>query len=365
MIEAFYASFPPKSTHVSIQPRDEKLPSAGPVKVLVLNEDIEAGQIIYTEHPMLTSLDFDLQAAGTHCFQCFKELSDPVSLTSAAGDKALFCSTKCQNAAKSQWHSFLFTVDPPIPGVPEFAQLAPTPEGLEARREAQSKFAAYLNKDQKAVSSLVAKFIARQLTAAGQPHAEDDYAQADGAQKYAIEDYVERWTTGKGEPSEEEFGLLVNLMRNTLPGLEAFLPQDGHKSLCGKLAFNAFGVTFGEGREDRPASTHRPENTEITRTAAGTERQTGTALYSISTYLPHSCEPNARATFPNGTSELHLVAAKDLKKGDVLSVAYVDVTQKADESASDCRLRRRKEIARGWKFPCECSRCLAEAQAQN
>lgn len=41
-------------------------------------------------------------------------------------------------------------------------------------------------------------------------------------------------------------------------------------------------------------------------------------------------------------------------------MAYVDVTQRPDESLHDCRLRRRKELARGWRFACTCPRCAQE-----
>ena len=41
-------------------------------------------------------------------------------------------------------------------------------------------------------------------------------------------------------------------------------------------------------------------------------------------------------------------------------MAYVDVTQHPDETVVQARQRRRKEIARGWRFPCECQRCEEE-----
>ena len=41
-------------------------------------------------------------------------------------------------------------------------------------------------------------------------------------------------------------------------------------------------------------------------------------------------------------------------------MAYVDLTQRPDESLHECRLRRRKELARGWRFACTCQRCVQE-----
>ena len=45
-------------------------------------------------------------------------------------------------------------------------------------------------------------------------------------------------------------------------------------------------------------------------------------------------------------------------------MAYVDVTQRSGESVVESRRRRRQELARGWKFACECSKCAADALVQ-
>lgn len=331
---------------------------------------------------MLTSLDYDLQAAGTHCTHCLREIQPSLGslpLTSSAGTKATFCSKACQVAAKAQWHSLLFTLDPPLPAISELSTLPPpTAAALEARRAAQAQLTAYLDKDSRVGALLLAKFISRQLAAANKTTATADFTQAENGE-YGIEDHVERWSTGQVSPPPEEYPLLGALLHATLPGLEAFLTEPSYKSLLGKIAFNAFGVSFGGGRNDRvritllcssprlcnllipqPAPTVRPEDAELTRTPYGTARQVGTALYSVSAYLPHSCAPNARVSFSSGTAELHLIASRDLKKGEELSIAYVDVAPRAGESSTECRLRRRKELARGWRFTCQCSRCLEE-----
>jgi hypothetical protein len=54
------------------------------------------------------------------------------------------------------------------------------------------------------------------------------------------------------------------------------------------------------------------------------------------------------------------VAEKDLKAGDEITVAYVDVTQHADETPADARKRRRWELVRGWRFACLCTKCLSD-----
>jgi import receptor subunit TOM20 len=101
---------------------------------------------------------------------------------------------------------------------------------------------------------------------------------------------------------------------------------------------------------------------EKTRTPYGTQRQIGSAIYTVSSYLTHSCQPSARPSFSSGTAEIAIVANRDLKKGDVLTIAFVDVTQHADESVIECRRRRRIELARGWRFSCGCERCVEEGK---
>jgi import receptor subunit TOM20 len=54
------------------------------------------------------------------------------------------------------------------------------------------------------------------------------------------------------------------------------------------------------------------------------------------------------------------VANKDLKAGDELTIAFVDVTQHLEETAGEARRRRRWELARGWRFACTCDKCMSE-----
>jgi len=155
--------------------------------------------------------------------------------------------------------------------------------------------------------------------------------------------------------------LLAKVLATAVPGLEQFVTDERHATLLGKMAYNAYGVCFGGGRDDKPPSTERPENVEKTRTPYGTSRQIGSGLYLVSAYAAHSCAPSARPSFSSGTSELHLIANRALKKGDEITVSYVDVTQQPDETLTDARRRRRMELARGWRFACSCTRCTSEA----
>jgi len=58
---------------------------------------------------------------------------------------------------------------------------------------------------------------------------------------------------------------------------------------------------------------------------------------------------------------MHLVATRDIKAGDEITVSYIDTSVREDEDVVQARYRRRKELARGWRFACQCDRCVREA----
>ena len=60
---------------------------------------------------------------------------------------------------------------------------------------------------------------------------------------------------------------------------------------------------------------------------------------------------------------MSIIASRDLKKGDELTIAFVDVNQRPHETVLDCRRRRRVELARGWGFACVCERCTEESKS--
>jgi import receptor subunit TOM20 len=243
--------------------------------------------------------------------------------------------------------------------------MATAPVSSEDRKKAQIAFVDYLQRVKKSFPVLVARFIARQVaveTAKMLPSPgllTSDLPATDGGD-FTLFDHSVRFRYLETNASEEEMNLLRQVLRTALPGLEQFVTDERHATLLGKMAYNSYGVCFGGGRDDKPPPTERPEDVERSRTPYGTSRQVGIGFYAVSSYISHSCAPSARPSFSNGTSELHLVANQPLKKGDEITVAFVDVTQHPDESPAESRRRRRMELARGWRFACACSRCTSE-----
>ncbi|KIK82048.1 hypothetical protein PAXRUDRAFT_14928 [Paxillus rubicundulus Ve08.2h10] len=374
-VEGYYNFFPPKAMNVAAKvidvPRStSEQPSNATMrkKVLVCTKDFQPGDLIYKEAAVVTALDTDLQGKGTHCSYCLRGIEKGMAICPESDRfSSVYCSKDCQIKARTYSQGLLFTLDSALP-----QDMATEPSGLshEARDRAQAAFAEYLTNLGRAGPELVARFIARQVAVEtakimppqllATPGASGNPVTTDGGD-YTLYDHLERLRYLEVTAPAEETNLLKAVLQLALPGLEQFVTEERHASYLGGMAYNAFGVCYGGGRDDKPSPTARPEDVEKTRTPYGTQRQVGAGFYVVSSYLAHSCEPSARPSFSNGTSELHLIANRALKAGDELTVAYVDVTQHDGESAQDCRRRRRMELVRGWRFACTCSRCAEEA----
>ncbi|KAJ3501131.1 hypothetical protein NLJ89_g9479 [Agrocybe chaxingu] len=264
-IEAYYDFFPPKRTNVSIVMREATAGQAAR-HVLVVNKDFAAGEVIYKEFPVVAALDSDLQSKGTYCGQCLRPIEPEMSLSIKDVSTSSFCQTYCSKACllvAKKSHNILFTLDSPLP--PEIPSQPPRPEQLEARKEAQAKFAAYLKKEGRSVPLLVARFIARQVGieteklieatnpgAKGTTSAEQDFTDSDNIiDGYSLTDHIERFRYLEAKPNTEEKTLLADVLNLALPGLEAFVTEEKHTVLAGKMSYNVFGVCYGGGRDDK------------------------------------------------------------------------------------------------------------------
>ncbi|KAG1752464.1 uncharacterized protein EDB91DRAFT_1102768 [Suillus paluster] len=365
-VEGYYSFFPPKAMNVAVETVDVPDGKGGTMskKVLVVTKDFEAGEVIYKEDPIVAVLDADLQGKGTHCSYCLRHIeNDPIRPESDRLN-SVYCSSDCQTQHKAHSQTLLFTLESPLP-----AALAPEVGGTlrEARDNAQKAFVEYLVETKRAASELVARFVARQVSAETAkmlprgiiPGVASEPVLTDGGE-YSLYDHLERLRYLEVKPADRETSVLKDVLQTALPGLEQFLTEERHATFVGKMSYNSYGVYFGEGREDKPETAARPEDVEKTRTPCGTSKQVGTGFYAVSSYISHNCAPSAKPFFPTGTAQLQLTATRALQKGDEISVAYVDVSQHSGETLEEARRRRRMELVRGWRFACSCKRCAEE-----
>ncbi|KAF8559133.1 hypothetical protein OG21DRAFT_1403580 [Imleria badia] len=371
--EGYYNYFPRKNMNVAIQNVDVSQvagkQSTGATlrkKFVVCTKDFKPGEVIYKEEAIATALDADLKGKGTHCSHCLR-LIDGDTAVRPDSDRfnSVYCSKDCHSKTMTYSQGILFTLEPPLPEqlIPEAANFS-----KEERDCAQAAFAEYIQKSGKSAPELMARVIARQVSietaqmipsTGHSPLANADVVLTDGGD-YTFNDHLERLRYLDVAASEEGGKLFKTVLQLAIPGLEHLATEERLSVYLGTMTYNAFGVCFEGGRDDKPTPTARPEDVEKTRTPYGTQKQVGAGFYFLSSYLTHSCDPSARPSF-NGSSELHLIATRALKAGDQVTIAYVDVTQHDDESVQDCRRRRRMELARGWAFACTCSQCASEA----
>ncbi|KAG2155104.1 uncharacterized protein EDB93DRAFT_1239374 [Suillus bovinus] len=365
-VEGYYTFFPPKAMNVAVETVNVPDGKGGIMskKVLVVTKDFEAGEVIYREDPIVVVLDADLQGKGTHCSYCLRQIQNNPIRPESDRLHSVYCSSECQTQHKAHSQTLLFTLESPLP-----AAIAPEMRGAqrEERENAQKAFVEYLIQTKRAAPELVARFVARQVSAETAkmlprgilPGVASEPILTDGGE-YSLYDHLERLRYLEVNPADHETRVLKDVLQTALPGLEQFLTEDRHATFIGKMSYNSYGVYFGEGREDKPEIDARPENAEITRTPCGTSKQIGTGFYAVSAYISHNCAPSAKPVFPTGTAQLQLMATRALKKGDEISVAYVDVSQHPGETLEVARRRRRMELARGWRFACTCKRCAEE-----
>ncbi|KAG9104192.1 hypothetical protein FRC06_004617 [Ceratobasidium sp. 370] len=339
---------------------------------LVATKDIKKGGLIY-------------KALRTHCTHCLRKIDFPLSFPDDPLE-ATYCSKTCHMASKSQSQNVLFGLEPPLPPTPgvDEEEKPKTEEELAARRKAQEDFVELLRNTDVTRPLLIARFIACMIaeqsaklgavapasplsksSKPSSPAALFGLPEPEGdANTYSFYDHIERlrFLEILETPAEiAEMEALKKVLQAAMDGLEQFV-GDRYALLKGKMAYNSIGVCFSGGRDDKPIVTVRPEDVERTRTPYGTSRQIGSAFYRVSSYLSHSCAPNTRPSFSAGTAELHLVANTDISAGTELTMAYVDVNQGPSETRLEARRRRRQELARGWRFACECERCLKEVE---
>jgi hypothetical protein len=127
-----------------------------------------------------------------------------------------------------------------------------------SREAAQIAFVDYINKNAKAVPLLVARFIARQVANeteklmpnAGGVQPPSDIPEAESGE-YTMYDHIERLRYLEIEVPEEEIKIVSQILSSALPGLEQFVTEERHATLLGKMAYNAYGVCFRGGRDDK------------------------------------------------------------------------------------------------------------------
>ncbi|KZO94836.1 MAS20-domain-containing protein [Calocera viscosa TUFC12733] len=373
--EGYYHYFPPPNMNVEVKQILVAAESEEQTRkiVLIARKDFRYGENIYQEHPVVAQLDMDLEGTSKYCSHCFRDISS--SLSTIRPDDLLgstYCSNECQMLASMQSQNLLFGCGPPVPNNVVVGQKERTEEAEIERRASQEAFVNFLKASNWTQVLLVARFCARHVSEEAKKLAPLHTPllerarlpePAAGSPQYSFFDHIERLKYLKVEPIDMvmlEHHLLKDVLSKAVDGLEELVDLEMYLVMKGKMAYNAIGVASAGGRNKRPGAKGRIETWEWTRTPYGTNRQIGSALYRVSSYLSHSCSPSVRPSFPTGTNELHLVATRAISKGEELTMAYTNTHGDGDDSIEEAYRKRRVRLARGWKIACECESCTGK-----
>jgi hypothetical protein len=82
----------------------------------------------------------------------------------------------------------------------------------------------------------------------------------------------------------------------------------------------------------------------------------------------HSCEPNAVVVFPNGGRSMELIAIRDMEPNEEVSRCCESTDMQILTSYIDVSLpveKRRSELEATYRFKCECSLCIRDAEIRS
>ncbi|KAG0366480.1 hypothetical protein BGZ54_005286 [Gamsiella multidivaricata] len=321
--EKYYTVFPPKEMNVKIEELAEGVTAEGQKVVrrgLVATKDFTAGETIYSETPIISSLEPSLEG-NDFCHYCLKQIEESAKVRCATCSKVVFCSETCEKAATTEFHAVLCTKDSEDAHNPERAL-------SDYTKETNNKY-----------PEMIAKFLVRMV------HEET----LNSGEEYNLFDHIERLRFLEVRPSaaeEKEIALLKLALGSKIPGIEEFINEERYLTLKGKLLYNAYGVStsLDASRSVEPS----PEQYRSVHDAP----VVGAGFYRVTSYVSHSCEPNTKVAFLEHTNNMSVVATRDIKAGEELHVGFID--QKNGTLSTE---QRRQELFQHYRFKCMCPRC--------
>ncbi|KAG0325244.1 hypothetical protein BGZ99_000899 [Dissophora globulifera] len=319
--EKYYTVFPPKEMNVKVDEKPEGVTAEGEKVMrrgLAATKSFSAGQTIYSEAPVISSLEPSLE--GDFCHYCLKQIAgEEPSVPCAKCRDVVFCSEKCKTMAGQEFHDILCTKD---------SEDASSPE---------RSLSEYTKVTRKLVPEMLAKFLVKMV------HEESLNSGAE----YNSFDHMERLRYLEIPPSaeeEKEMSLLKVALGSNIPGIDEFITEERYMLMKGRLLYNLYGISTSLDPQHEIESL--PERLRSVRDGP----ITGAGFYRVSSYLMHSCEPNVKITFSDKSHTLSLEAIREIKEGEELVVGYI----KSDKVSTE---DRRLQLFMNYRFRCMCPLC--------
>ncbi|ORZ11334.1 MAS20 protein import receptor-domain-containing protein [Lobosporangium transversale] len=318
--EKYYTVFPPEDMNVKVDEKPEGVTADGQKvtrRGLVVTKAFTAGQAIYSEVPVINSLEPSLE--GSFCHYCLKEIVQESAVPCSKCSQVVFCSQDCKDAASQEFHNILCTKN---------SEDADSPE---------RSLYEYTKTTRNLVPEMLAKFLVKMV------HEESMNSGAE----YNSFDHMERLRYLEIPPSDEEekeMELLKVALGSNIPGIDEFITAERYLLMKGRLLYNLYGISTSLDT-DRTIK-YLPERQRSIRDAP----ITGSGLYRVSSYLMHSCEPNTKIVFSDHDHKLTIVATRDIQAGDELFVGYIKNGKLSTE-------QRRLELFTKYRLQCMCPLC--------
>ncbi|KAF9180311.1 hypothetical protein BGZ51_006289 [Haplosporangium sp. Z 767] len=320
--EKYYTVFPPKEMNVKVEEKPEGVTAQGEKVMrrgLVATKAFAAGQTIYTEAPVISSLEPSLEGKN-FCHYCLKQIATEDSKVPCSKcTRAVFCSEGCKTSAGQEFHDILCVKDADDVDVPE-----------QSLHE-------YTKETRKLVPEMLAKFLVKMVY---------EESQNSGAE-YNSFDHMERLRyldVPAGPDEKKEMDLLKVALGSNIPGIDEFITEERYLVMKGRLLYNLYGIS---------TSLDAQREVEILPERLRSVRDgpiTGAGFYRVTSYLMHSCEPNAKLVFSKHDHTVSIVTTREVKAGEELYVGYIKTGNLSTEE-------RRLELFTKYRFQCMCPLC--------
>ncbi|ORX52114.1 SET domain-containing protein [Piromyces finnis] len=138
------------------------------------------------------------------------------------------------------------------------------------------------------------------------------------------------------------FNLIHTLFYDVFYEFEDFFTDDMYQILKQKILYNTIGITSNETIKIKKniKDIYRSDNDKSI---------LGLGIYFISSYIRHSCHPNAKICYLSNSNNLSLISTQYIKKGEEITISYIDTQNKSHKEYHE-------ELYNKFKIKCFCNK---------
>lgn len=311
----------------------------------------------------------------------FGQVSTRVSVTKCEQCPAIYCSEECRTLAFNRYHRKL------CEGLVSL-------EASEALKSLSHEWKQFHYPPEEATVTLLIKMVATIMSSEHQEQMTNFYKEKSGLEgvpvRYMEEKFMDRLQSMR-DLMATAFGTdkSLQLTTQTLADMFGVMARNGQGIGTSSLEHYRRTLIAAVNRDclrkdEAVAVLDRIDSLEdiIDDVSGQFTHAEGTGLYAMHSKLNHSCEPNAQITFPFNSNTLQVVAIRDIKAGEEITIDYCggdrnccssnssdddDDDESMGESMGesvDGGQERREMLKEFYLFDCKCVKCLAELVGQ-